>query len=172
MSKKENGNDEMNLFRYRSISLNSMHEISTSSFYASHPEDFNDPFDCNFSWKINSEEEKLDHIDFCGKKSSMDELDESKNALEEKLSKDIQELGITCFTSDPLSPLMWSHYADGHRGLCIEYKRTGVLKSENLDKVSYSRDHKLEWDSLDLGKNINPLTSTKFCNAVFASKPF
>jgi hypothetical protein len=29
--------------------------------------------------------------------------------------------GIYCLTPDPASILMWSHYADNHRGICLEF---------------------------------------------------
>lgn len=28
---------------------------------------------------------------------------------------------ISSFSNDPASPLMWSHYADSHKGLCIAF---------------------------------------------------
>jgi hypothetical protein len=33
----------------------------------------------------------------------------------------ISRLGVYCLTPDPLSVLMWSHYAENHRGICLEF---------------------------------------------------
>jgi len=148
------------VFRYRPISINSLYEISTSSFYLSKPQDFNDPFDCDFFWKEHSKEDKEDHILYSGNETSeteLGDLEKAKSLFEKKLYEDINHLGIACFTTDPCNPLMWSHYADGHKGLCIEYKREGVLKNEYFKKVEYDRDNKLVWSSLDLGKDLNRL---------------
>jgi len=145
------------IFRYRPISVNSLYEISTSSFYLSKPEDFNDPFDCDFFWKEHSNEDKKDHVLFFGNEISeisLGELETAKSLFEKDLAKEVSNLGVTCFTTDPCNPLMWSHYADGHKGLCIEYKREGILRSEEFKRVKYDRDKKLVWNSLDLGKDL------------------
>ena len=39
---------------------------------------------------------------------------------------------ISCFTENPYSMLMWSHYARGHQGFCIEYE-TPDYSDENAD---------------------------------------
>jgi hypothetical protein len=33
----------------------------------------------------------------------------------------IERRRIYCLTPNPCSPLMWSHYADNHRGICLEF---------------------------------------------------
>ena len=33
---------------------------------------------------------------------------------------------IFCFTQSPLNPTMWAHYANGHRGFCVEYDRSAA----------------------------------------------
>jgi len=42
-------------------------------------------------------------------------------------------LYVACFSSNINSPLMWSHYSDGMRGLCIAYNRDHLEKSELFD---------------------------------------
>lgn len=42
--------------------------------------------------------------------------------------------GILCFTNSWRSPVMWSHYAEGHCGLCLGFD----VPVESLVKVSYS----------------------------------
>ena len=44
--------------------------------------------------------------------------------------------GLLCLSSKFDSPLMWSHYADQHRGVCIEYDVSKV-KQGSLHKVFY-----------------------------------
>jgi Protein of unknown function (DUF2971) len=34
---------------------------------------------------------------------------------------------IYCLTPDPTSILMWSHYADHHRGICLEFDVANAL---------------------------------------------
>jgi hypothetical protein len=41
------------------------------------------------------------------------------------LQEDLNSMfGIVCFSGDPLSLLMWSHYADHHRGFVVEFDPT------------------------------------------------
>ncbi len=44
--------------------------------------------------------------------------------------------GVLCLSSNFDSPLMWSHYADQHRGVCIEYD-VSMLNPQELHKISY-----------------------------------
>lgn len=60
----------------------------------------------------------------------------------------IHKFGVCCFSTTPNSPLMWSHYANNHKGICIEFlteDKDGVplFKKEEkknfiLEKVDYS----------------------------------
>lgn len=70
------------------------HKMSLSS-----PSTFNDPFDC--------------HMAFPGT-SRQDLFTRSRNIVDT-----IWRVG--CLTESPCNRLMWSHYANNHRGLCIEY---------------------------------------------------
>jgi hypothetical protein len=53
-----------------------------------------------------------------------------KNISQEKI-KQLDDLAkITCFTETNDNELMWSHYADGHKGACVEYDLK-LLNSEH-----------------------------------------
>jgi hypothetical protein len=40
-----------------------------------------------------------------------------------RLRKQLAEnLGVLCFSENPTQLLMWSHYADSHRGVCLEFE--------------------------------------------------
>jgi hypothetical protein len=45
-----------------------------------------------------------------------------------------ERYGIVCMSSNWRHPLMWSHYADGHRGVCLGFD---VSKSVDFVKVEY-----------------------------------
>jgi hypothetical protein len=52
-----------------------------------------------------------------------------------KQYKDIEkEFGIVCFSETPFNVLMWSHYADGHRGFVLELE----MDESKLEQVAYS----------------------------------
>lgn len=47
---------------------------------------------------------------------------------------------LYCLTSDPCSTSMWSHYADNHRGICLEFDTDNPLFSEALE-VAYRSEY-------------------------------
>jgi hypothetical protein len=47
---------------------------------------------------------------------------------------------LYCLTPDPCSTLMWSHYADNHRGICLEFDTANLLFSEALE-VAYRSEY-------------------------------
>ena len=82
--------------------------------YLSDPLSFNDPFDCQMQIYA----------------PNYDINDFSAN------------VGIRCFSATYNNILMWSHYADGHRGLCIEFDAKELLKRDfgEIIKVRYRRN--------------------------------
>jgi hypothetical protein len=43
---------------------------------------------------------------------------------------------LYCLTPEPCSTLMWSHYADNHRGICLEFDTGNPLFSEAMEVAS------------------------------------
>ncbi len=41
--------------------------------------------------------------------------------------------GMICFTETPCHPVMWAHYADNHRGICLEFQFDFSETKTNLD---------------------------------------
>lgn len=78
----------------------------------------------------------------------------SLSLIKAKLS---DECGILCFTKNWESPVMWSHYADKHRGFCLGFEvPDGIAK--NVDYVS----SRLEWPE-DAGEEfMGRVVCTKF----------
>jgi hypothetical protein len=52
----------------------------------------------------------------------------------------ISHRGLYCLTPDPCSTLMWSHYADNHRGICLEFDTANPLFSEAVE-VAYRSEY-------------------------------
>lgn len=45
----------------------------------------------------------------------------------------VNKYGVLCFSQNFESPLMWAHYADSHRGVCLGFD----VPAEELDEVNY-----------------------------------
>lgn len=67
-----------------------------------------------------------------------DALKEEADDFYPTLLKDIKKnMRITCFSEKNDSILMWSHYADNHRGLCVEYDFKGSEYRNPLKQFLY-----------------------------------
>lgn len=99
----------------------------------SKPIDFNDPYDCHFENNINFK--GLTRKNFNKEhnlKIRTDEWEETKEKYKMTLTKLIKKnylndirnkyFTVACFNNNPLNILMWSHYADNHKGFLIEFK--------------------------------------------------
>ncbi len=72
------------------------------------------------------------------------DYDENAEKVEERLlTRTIEnellrhyERGVCCFSADYMNPLLWSHYGDQHRGLCIGYSTNRKPKPQ-LQRVIY-----------------------------------
>ena len=126
------------LYKYyeNGVSLESL--LKDCSIFLSSPVRFNDPFDCclNFDTEM-SDEQWADWFRETGKKLRMQSaLPETDKYIDNKIWKDgsviegiligirsaFQSHGICCFSEVNDDILMWSHYADKHQGVCVEFR--------------------------------------------------
>src|SRR5438876_4345329 len=59
---------------------------------------------------------------------------------EHGFDKVLRQIGIYSMTADPASLLIWSHYADAHKGICVEFS-TGLWPFNLAWKVIYSSEY-------------------------------
>lgn len=62
-----------------------------------------------------------------------------RSVMEDFERNDYSERGITCFSEAPDNTLLWSHYGDGHRGICLEFDTASPWLAK-LHKVVYTDD--------------------------------
>lgn len=92
---------------------------------------WNDPFESDFSGWIREED------------SSLEELKTKAYLIKQKLSN---QYAAVCFTTVQNDIIMWSHYADDHKGICLEFetcKSDNGFNGEDLFKVSSAKGEKL-----------------------------
>jgi len=144
--------------------------LENNSIFLSSPSTFNDPFDCKAQYVFKTDnkdeitngilkgltkkypERKIEDLqkvafDLANSKDQQNIL--SKEATL-KLSDNINKLGIFCLSSKMDNILLWAHYADEHRGICIGYDRA----KQGIDiakKVIYGKDYP-KVDILKLGE--------------------
>ncbi len=161
-------------FKYRVINKNLLDSLIKSRFYFAKPELLNDPFDCN--------------IDIL--RVVKHAIEKADNTLEKKLIKfyndyvmierfrnNINELGIGSFPLNSDETLMWSHYGDDHKGVCIRYDfPMSFLENDEeitgASKVEYLENRVSEWisNNISLFESNNFSFVTKLLTIVLTSK--
>ena len=129
------------LFKYRTIdSVEKL--LENNSMWFSNPYNFNDPFDCQIIADSNNTEVEIKELIRKTVKENVSEKAISKLAYDsiniagkwEKTINDsikniIERTGICCFAENERNLLMWSHYTDSHKGVCLKFD---VLKDPNF----------------------------------------
>ena len=150
---------ENTLTRYRSCTLQNIENLKKDRLYYSTPINFNDPFDTllyanyfkilgdiaeNLNIGMESYLKRLNERDkfsasfgiamwYGNKKEDFLEgffqsIHNAARELKEALRTNVR---IICFSEDYLSMLMWSHYADNHKGFAIIYDRDAIINADN-----------------------------------------
>jgi len=66
------------------------------------------------------------------------------------LSDSVKKLGILCMSEINNDILMWSHYSDGHRGICLQFDKKQLQKYFYIEKVQYRSLYPTFKEFLDL----------------------
>lgn len=144
-------NSENTIFKYVSFNSNSLKIIINGELWFGKPKNQNDPFEAEFviegfSEKLN-EESRLkiikqmssnDNINYLkdkydndpeDRKFILDYSDYIKNQIKDKF-------GICCFSNTYKEILLWTHYANSHKGMCLMFdkkKLSTSLKNEDSE---------------------------------------
>ena len=120
----ESNLDNNRFFKYRSMENMNLRSLADNRIYLSRPKDFNDPFDCI--------------------------LYRQMNYLDNKVFREvIDRIKAFCVSATNKSILMWSHYADSHKGFCIEYQidrsyLDNVEVHSHFNEIDYRKDYSRE----------------------------
>lgn len=138
--------------------------LQEHKIYFSHPASFNDPLECTIPITIDNYDkyanEYLEYIENILSKTigcRDDETDRNKRIYEAlEFGIPIEKCLITCFAQSDSNQLMWSHYADQHRGVCLCYEfpdTTEEWEAQIKWSDSIARDMK-NYNMYWCGKNI------------------
>ncbi len=133
-------------YKYLPFDIGSLKVLTQGTIKFTKPSEFNDPFDCDPGHDSEKIEEYLEkRPDFIEKVAkflnlSGTQIQEEKPHMVARLRNAINNglfgqsasdnVGICCLTKDPLSLLMWAHYADNHKGFVVEFD----IPIESYDK--------------------------------------
>lgn len=125
--------DHLHFYKFKPINKWLIESIVNHTIFAPRPADLNDPFDC----QVDLERVFKRAISLASgeKREFIKSFYENKEFLE-NWKNEISVKGVYSFSlinNKILSePLMWSHYADEHRGVCVEYIVPSQYITKNL----------------------------------------
>lgn len=123
------------LFSFRNFKEHSLFDLTNKTLSISRPKVMNDPFDTPV---IEWGKYQLLH----NKKTHSEQFLKSFNGYR------IRSFSISKNKKLPINnSLMWAHYADGHKGFCIEYDFSSEFRKP---LISFNRVH---YDKVDLSKD-------------------
>ncbi|UEM40623.1 DUF2971 domain-containing protein [Pectobacterium aquaticum] len=154
--------EETCLFRYRHFNKNTAKEILNKEIWHSDVKNLNDPFEFPIilDWSEIDKKDKVlltkyaMHFDFLPIEEIAyycfhDKLDLLHSIIDNNLrsaslamKEYYESLYVCCFSKSLRDPLMWSHYSDGMKGLCIAYDKNILKKTseyKNLKPVVYNK---------------------------------
>ena len=59
----------------------------------------------------------------------------------ESLQSNVDASGVLCLSECHDDILMWSHYGDSHRGICLEFKATNTALFGEAQRVKYAETY-------------------------------
>ena len=96
-----------------------------NAIYASPYKYFNDPFDCSFFIDPTSFTQNNIQTWSANLSQPLNITTNTQiitNTIQDKLSNLLIKKGIICFASKSDNILMWSHYTDNHKGICLGFE--------------------------------------------------
>lgn len=187
------------LYKYRTIDKYTIKTLKNNELYFSFPSEFNDPFDVKIDF--NFEGEKADWKKYLlniSPYNSESKIEKILNSFEE-YNYNIRELPtfdkenyfnaaesiiILCLSELNDNILMWTHYANNHKGICLGFKTTSISNSIGLEfedsfrfnpsmkkgflptyKVKYKKERPEPFNPLkDSKKKLFEFAKTKYLN--------
>jgi Protein of unknown function (DUF2971) len=131
-------------FKFSPIGKNLIDSLIKGYIYCASPASLNDPLDCRVDLRA-ALRRAIESTDGIARTNL-----ETQIASEEFLSRiqsRAQTVGIASFSSGLLKPMMWSHYADHHRGVCLHYR----IPSSFID---YDKNGIIGISSVFYGQNV------------------
>lgn len=135
-SKLLNENAPYAIYQYRGGTEYDLDNIENDVIWASAVERFNDPFDCDFNVGL-MKEWGIEIL----KKYPGSLMKYNLKAMERAMLNMRESTAISCFSEEYDSILMWSHYANRHKGICVCYDPFDIMAAEKcLFPVWYKKE--------------------------------
>lgn len=134
--------DVERLYQYKTISEYSLLNLKNNQIYLNIVNELNDPFEGLYAYDV-PQNLQLDFINFNNSLEPFESISEgqyeslSAQAFESNDDFFRKNFRMTCFSTNHCSTTMWGHYADKHKGMCVEYKPIHKEPFRLAKKVEY-----------------------------------
>lgn len=130
------------LYKYRALTPHTEAIFTKNHLYFASPSSFNDPFDCLFRLVFDAKrkakkkkyfEYLVSNLGWSRSKARLEAArlfdsmsNQELDAWEKERGREFlaarNRIGVFCLSAVDDDVLMWSHYADCHRGICLEFR--------------------------------------------------
>lgn len=142
------------IYKYQDYTLQSLENLRSQTIYFNDPRNFNDLYDCasipKFSELSSAQIKRARNYYLNDPDTPKEQRDAIETVSDTQLSNDLSQgarraieahlvreaRGVSCFSETNNNPLMWAHYAGGHKGFCLEF-RTELEPLSKLHKAKY-----------------------------------
>lgn len=150
------------LYCYKPVNGHTLDIFKSGTFWFSSPVNFNDPFDCKVYPSTESAVNRIkEQLERNGKQLTENSV---RNLLTDEMvikavDKVMNSKGMLCLTPHPDDILMWSHYADKHKGVCLELD---VRACPEFFVYPVKVAYQTEYPTFNLGEETNNIYATKY----------
>lgn len=145
------------LYKYRPINKNTIESLINNSLHFSSPSEFNDPFDTNIPviFDGSSKEQIRDFFlrdkyvvpGFVVQDVFSNENEVLRKKMVDLLNKNdsqhfYRNASMCCFSKNNTNILMWSHYADSHKGIVLGFESYIYRKEDDIQYEYINFDDK------------------------------
>ena len=135
-------------FKYRAVDENLIDSVRESYMYFSSPDQLNDPFDCrvDIHSALNAAGDRSE-----GQTAEIIAAILTAKPLFDQIQADMETFGVFSLSSTVTNSVMWSQYADRHRGVCLTYDIPDDFINDPVNKiigrapVSYGDEPVTDW---------------------------
>lgn len=136
------------LYKYKTLTVNSLMELDRQMLWHCLPTGFNDPCDSAMHLLTSNNREQQGDviINHLNHSENLAELIEKTEVVERflhhkaKIEQRLKKVGICSFSAKGNNPLMWAHYANEHKGFCLEFTLDNETDINKFEKVNYEEE--------------------------------
>lgn len=171
----QQGQINRHLFKYRTLNSNFDKILENNELWFSNPDDFNDPFDCQIVVDSNNSQEEIEQFIIKNSTTPVSKSEATRLAkimiskpqewdkiVNETVQKHINASGVCCFGGNADNILLWSHYTDSHKGVCLKFD---ILEDPDFFvfpmKVNYQPNYPTYNHVKDQSQLVDALIKTK-----------